>query len=184
MNFKLLGVIAIICAPFLYIDSSVTAKNSWSWQSGLFDFIYMLGWMGSIAALHKMKAFGTSKFAKIAVIIQFVFLSLAQVWNVWLIVGASDSLLFHMLDMCWPLSNIWMIVIGITALRAKRLEGWKRYVPLLVGLWFPVAVVPAITIGFYYLAGPYSAIAFALLGLVVYKSNDKETPGYSTVSLA
>jgi hypothetical protein len=66
-----------------------------------------------------------------------------------------------------------MLAIGIKALTAKKLQGWKRYVPLFVGLWFPATVVPAMAFGFTHLAGPYSAIAFTLLGLIVYKADDE-----------
>jgi hypothetical protein len=62
-----------------------------------------------------------------------------------------------------------MIVIGITTLRAKILTGWKRFVPIIVGLWFPLMVIPAITIGTTTtIAGIYSALAFAMLGVSVY----------------
>jgi hypothetical protein len=76
-----------------------------------------------------------------------------------------------------------MLAIGITALRAKKLTGWKRFVPLFAGLWFPVAVVPAMVTGFFALAGPYSAVAFALLGLVVFKSDEAEQPVVGEVAM-
>ena len=175
MNFKLAGIVAIICAPFLYIDYATTSTNTLSWTSGLFGFIYMVGWMCSVVALKRLQALGTSRFAKIAFAIQLTLLTLAQAWNIWVIIQPhSDNIIFHILDMCWPLSNIWMLVIAITALTAKRLQPWKRFVLLLVGLWFPLAVIPAMTMGITSIAGPYSAMAFALLGFVVFKGNNEE----------
>lgn len=130
----------------------------------------------SVAALQRMQILGKTKFARIAFIVQFGLLTLAQCWNIWVIITpSSNSTLFRILDMCWLLSNIWMLVIGITALAAKQLRSWKRFVPLFVGLWFPAMVVPAITLGVMTsIAGPYSAVAFALLGLVVYKADEDE----------
>ncbi|HSK59359.1 MAG TPA: hypothetical protein VK935_09930 [Actinomycetospora sp.] len=39
-----------------------------------------------------------------------------------------------------------MVVAGIAVLRAGRWSGWRRYVPLLVGLWIVVVVVPVIAL--------------------------------------
>jgi hypothetical protein len=86
--------------------------------------------------------------------------------------------LFAALDACWPLSNVWMLAIGITALRARVLHGWKRYVPLIVGLWFPITIIPAMAFNIYFLAGPYSALAFASLGFVVYTYEKMEPATY------
>ena len=175
MNFKLTGTVAIICAPFLLVDFATSVQNVNTWKTGLFGLIYMLGWICSIVALKRMEILGKTKWANIAFTIQLSLLTLAQVWNIWVMFGSNyENLLFQILDMCWPLSNVWMLVIGITAVRARKLQGWKRFVPLVVGLWFPITVIPAVTMGYFVLAGPYSAIAFALLGLVVYKAGEDE----------
>jgi hypothetical protein len=185
MNFKFAGVIAILCAPFLYIDFATSVPNVTTWKTGLFGFIYMLGWMYSIVALRRMEILGRTRWAKIAFTVQLSLLTLAQCWNIWVIVGSGpDNILFRILDACWPLSNIWMLAIGITAVRAKKLQGWKRFIPLFVGLWFPVTVIPAMVTGYFVLAGPYSAIAFALLGLVVFKANEDEQSAVPEVAVA
>jgi hypothetical protein len=58
--------------------------------------------------------------------------------------------------------------------KSRPATGWKRFVPLFAGLWFPITVIPAMTMGYFFLAGPYSFAAFALLGFVVYKLEDKQ----------
>jgi hypothetical protein len=185
MNYKLAGTFAIICAPFLLIDFLTSEQNVNTWKTGLFGFIYMAGWMTSMLALKRMEIFGNTKWAKVAFTIQLGLLSLAQVWNIWVMFGSDYSnILFVILDICWPLSNVWMLVFGISAFKANRLHGWRRYVPLLAGLWFPVTVVPAITMGYFFLAGPYSAFAFALLGYMVYKEATKEDEVRMNVSMA
>lgn len=185
MNFKVPGIIAILCAPFLYIDFATSVHNVDSWKSGLFGFIYMAGWICSIIALQRMEILGKTKWATIAFTIQLCLLSLAQAWNIWVIIGAgTDSILFRIIDMSWPLSNLWMLVIGITAVKARKLIGWKRFIPLFAGLWFPLTVVSAITLGIYSLAGPYSALAFALLGLIVFKAGEEERRMEATIAVA
>jgi hypothetical protein len=185
MNYKLLGGVAIICAPFLFLDFVTNEQSQNSWLTGLFGFVYMTGWICSIIALKRMDILGTTRWAKIAFTVQLSLLILAQCWNIWVIIGASHgNTLFTLLDMCWPLSNLWMLAIGITALKAKKLRGWKRFVPLFVGLWFPLTVIPAITLGIFVLAAPYSAIAFTLLGLVVYRLDEDEQSEVATVAVA
>ena len=185
MNFKVAGGIAILCAPFLYIDFATSVQNVTTWKTGLFGLIYMIGWMCSILALRRMEILDKTRWAKVAFTIQLSLLTLAQLWNIWVIVGSGfDNIFFRILDVCWPLSNIWMLAIGITAVRAKKLQGWKRFVPLFVGLWFPVAVIPSMVTGYFVLAGPYSAIAFALLGLVVFQANENEQTLVSEVVVA
>jgi hypothetical protein len=177
MNYKLAGIISILCAPFLYVNFLTSERNHLTWWTGMYGMIYMIGWICSLIALQRMEILGKSKFAKVAFIIQYVLLAGAQCWNIWVIVGPSyGNVLYNIFDICWPLSNIWMLVIGIATVRAKRLQGWKRFVPLVVGLWFPLMVVPAITIGaMSSIAGPYSAVAFGLLGLVVFQRGEERT---------
>lgn len=142
MDNKTLGIIAIICAPFLYIDSLTAIQNVNSRQTGLFDFIYMTGWMCSLIALQQKQFLGRTKFAAIAFFIPITLLSLAQVWNIWIMIApSSGGTLFRILDSCWPLSNTWMLVTGITALAAKQLAGWKRFMPLVAGLWLPLTAI-------------------------------------------
>lgn len=87
--------------------------------------------------------------------------------------------------MCWLLSNSWMLIIGITAVSAKVLFCWKRFVPLIVGFWYPLMILPYIVFGsIINLAGPYSAFAFALLGVVVYRSGEEQKEYFANIELA
>jgi hypothetical protein len=172
MNNKTLGVIAMLTAPFLCIDFfTASSATSVTWQSGLFGLIYMTGWMCSVYALDRAGILGTKKFSRIIIAVQLVLLTLAQCWNVWVIIEPiSNHIIYRILDMCWPLSNLCMLIIGITILVSKQITGWKRFIPLFVGLWLPSLIVTSITAGQHtpYIAGPYSAIAFCLLGYVVF----------------
>jgi hypothetical protein len=87
--------------------------------------------------------------------------------------------LYFILDLFWPVSNIWMLATGLTVVTAKRLQGRMRYVPLIVGLWVPVTLPligiwgmqsPAMLI-----SGLYSTVAWTLLGVVVYQVHSKQT---------
>jgi hypothetical protein len=64
MKSKVLGIIAIICAPFLYIDFATSLPNVTTWRTGLFGFIYMIGWICSIVAFQRMQILGKNKMGK------------------------------------------------------------------------------------------------------------------------
>jgi len=73
-----------------------------------------------------------------------------------------------------------MPATGIAVVSAKQLDGWKRFVPLFVGLWFPVTVIIARTIFAstnteLFITSLYSIIVWSLMGFVVY-STAKEEP--------
>jgi len=105
--------------------------------------------------------------------IQLFLLFIANVWNAWIIIhSAPGSNLFHVVDFFWPISNAFLLVTAIMILKAKGINGWKRYIPFLVALLFHL--------GFFLLyissgrnnatmliGGAYSVIAWVLLGYVV-----------------
>lgn len=178
MNLRSLGLCAMLGAPFLlltYITFGAQLANQKSALDGLFSVLYMSGWMCSIVGLWKIGATGTNRWGRIVLGIQLLFLSLANVSNIMLLLQTGlKTPYYFMLDLFWPISNIWMLVTGITVVAAKRLNGWMRYVPLAVGLWLPLCLVLlGLTFGFTpainTVGGVYSAVAWTLLGLVVYR---------------
>ena len=177
MNTRTLGIIGMLCSPFLSIDSFVSGafqNYQPSTLSGIFSFIYMTGWVCSIVGLFRFHATGVRPWVKTIFIIQLLFLTLGEIWNVYSIIKPLEtSLLFRILDLFWPISNCFMFFTGLAVIRAKRLAGWKRYIPLVVGLWFPVCLVlirllfgsSQVTL---YVTPVYSTTAWLLLGYVVY----------------
>jgi len=182
MNNRILGCIGMAGAPFLLID---TVSNgfyvySHSSLSGLYNLIYITAWICSIAGLWRAGAFGISKAGRWMYSIQLFFLAMANAWNIYeLIQPGAGTPLYYVLDTCWPLSNICMLATGFTLLRAGRLPGWKRFVPLFVGLWLPIGFLlwaifsrtPAVLLA----VNMYSAVMWFLLGLTVFLSPDKST---------
>jgi len=63
-----------------------------------------------------------------------------------------------------------MLIVGIKILAIKGLPGWKRYIPLAIGLWFPLAMLSSLmnnSILSFFFGGIYSALAWALLAIVI-----------------
>ncbi|HYF31363.1 MAG TPA: hypothetical protein VD993_09625 [Chitinophagaceae bacterium] len=193
MTNKTLGAIAMACAPFLCIDFLVhrQAGPNENFEhtslSGLFSLVYMIGWMCSIVVMKRVGATGFRWFGVFILNAQLFTLSLANIWNVWEIVNPGDtSKLYFILDLFWPISQVVMLVAGITVVvvnrRAVVINGgfgfvngfgsWGRFVPLLAGLWFPVSIVLMVTLGQNYLtvvlSGVYSAVVWGLMGWVCF----------------
>jgi hypothetical protein len=99
-------------------------------------------------------------------------LGLANVSNLYqMLLPGHSSALFFALDAFWPLSNLAMVVVGIAVIGAKVLSGWRRYVPLAVGLWFPLTMLGVALVGrtspYLFYVPYYSALAWMLLALAV-----------------
>lgn len=178
MNYKLLGVLGVLGAPFLFIGSAYFPN-----QMGLFGLVYMAGWICSLIGLQHLGAAGDGPFGRRMFYGLFTTLTLAQAWNVWTMFDPQNSTLFYrILDMTWPLSNVLMLPLGVAVIRAKRLAGWYRFVPLVVGLWLGFAMLVIGIVGrtpaSLIVGGAYSVIAWTLMGFVVYRGQDALRPAF------
>lgn len=175
MNKKRIGVLAMLSSPFLALDLLINGSfDNYHPTSlgGLYSFIYMTGWLLCVLALYYTHA-SASQRVKTVLVIQIIFLCLAEVWNVYSIIDPrANNIVFRIVDVFWPVSNAFMLVTGAVILSAKKLTGWQRYMPLAVGFWLPIAVVSAIILGKTQVTTAivcsYSALAWWLLGLSIY----------------
>ena len=179
----------LIGAPFLligmYLEQAHSSLSN-SWFTGVWGLIYITAWMASIAALRRMQATGTSRFGKLILWVITGTLILANLSNIYQLVWPTDkSVLFWILDSFWPISNLIMLVVGIMVVQAKILIGWQRFVPLVVGLWFPLTALGIALIGrdspIMIIVPYYSAIAWSLLAIIVRTTSEK--PHYKKVSI-
>ncbi|HEU4902893.1 MAG TPA: hypothetical protein VFT06_08875 [Flavisolibacter sp.] len=180
MNNRTLGILGLIGAPFLLIDTANNGftLNQSSGISGLLNFLYTTGWMCSLIALNRMGAFGEKRFGKILFWVQMACLLLADCWNIYeWIQPRAETTLYFILDAFWPIGNLCMLVSGITIAAQGVLKGWRRYVPLAVGLWLPLGLVLwaifSRTPGMLLIAGIYSALAWSLMAIGIITGADK-----------
>ena len=182
MNQKTVGIIALLCSPFLAIDFAIHGGfNDYNSTSlgGLFNLIYMTGWLLSVLALYQMHS-NAKKIVKVIFLIQIIFLTLADISNVWSIIDpqASNNL-FTILDLFWPVSNSFMFITGLTIVLSNQIKGWQRYIPLFVGLWLPTGLCFILTLGqtpmTVFFISIYSAVAWSLLALSVYTNRQHNT---------
>jgi len=177
MNQKTIGIIALICSPFLAIDLTIHGgfdDYNPSSIGGLFNLIYMTGWLLSVFFLYQ-KHSGANKIVKTIFLIQIIFLALAEISNVWLIIDPKPSnSIYTMLDFFWPISNAFMFITGLAIVVSKKIGGWQRFVPLFVGFWLPTGLCVSLYLGrtpaTVCFISIYSAIAWSLLALSVYSN--------------
>jgi hypothetical protein len=186
MNNKVLGSLALAGAPFFLLSSFLQPYFSFMHEKqfyGAWGIIYITAWMCSIRGLQRLNATGKTTFGKVILWIMMGALLLANLSNAYqLVAPGATSALFFILDAFWPLSNLSMLVVGITVAVAKRLKGWRRFVPLVVGLWFPVLVVCMNLFGRAgisgTIAGVYSAVAWSLLAIMVLTTKEEAAVVY------
>ncbi|HYK45801.1 MAG TPA: hypothetical protein VEV83_11565 [Parafilimonas sp.] len=178
---RILGIIGIIGAPWMFIDfvnNGLYEHFMLTPISGMRNFIFMAGWICSVIGLYKLGAEGNKRLARTILIIQLVLLLLAAIWSIMVMIAPnSPSKIFYALNFSWPLGGCFMVATGLVILLAKKLKGWKRFAPLLAGLWFPQTIlIYAFTqnsVLLLMLSGIYSTIAFSLLGLAVATETDR-----------
>ncbi len=182
---RLPGIIGMAASPFFCLQSYFLEINSMkdSSLSGLCGLIHMIGWSCSIIGLLQMKATGEKFIGKAILCSQLLLLTIANASNTWIIIDpANNSALFNILDFFWPISYLFMIVTGVAVITAKKLHGFSRIIPVLTGLWLPVAMGIIILFGentaTNYLMNLYSLISFLLLGALIYRGKEESYAHY------
>jgi hypothetical protein len=180
MNNRILGMIAMICAPALLIETLWLQGRENPLVIGIASSIFMAGWICSNIGMQRMQATGTGAGGRAVLIIQLVGLVLACAFGLIEATGLFDenNIVSIVTDAAWPLSMLFMLVVGSAVLLAKRLSGWQRFVPLMCGLAFPVSIILSLVTGLG-LDGPMefvffglTAILWMLLGYVVRSEDD------------
>lgn len=173
MTNKIYRAIALVGAPFLFIGYLVEAIDRSlvdSWFTGFWGFMYITGWTFSMIALKKINATGDGRWGRGLMWLILVTLCIANLSNIyqWAVPRNKPSFFLY-IDLCWPLSNLLMTFVGIAVLRARKVQGWKRYVPLFVAFWLPLSIGSLILMGkndvSMMIGGVYSLVAWVLLAI-------------------
>lgn len=87
----------------------------------------------------------------------------------------TGSLAYQIADAAWPLSVLFMLVVGALAINAKTIKGWPRFTPLFCGLALPLFIFTnaaigkeAATLAF----GIYTMAAWAFFGYGIWKGEE------------
>ncbi len=181
MSNKVLGAIAMVCSPALLVEGIITRGENNPVVIGIASMVFMFGWLCSNTAMRRMRAAGTGLWGRIVLLIQFVGITMAFFFGFFEATGllGGESIVFNITNAAWPLSMIWMFLpVGITVIFAKRLPGWRRFVPMLCGSWLLLGIVAMLVLG-QGAAGIFgfglTAVFWMLLGYVVFTSEESAT---------
>jgi hypothetical protein len=179
VNNRILGAIGIIGAPAMLIATFIDPEGTMPVVMGITSMIFMLGSFASHIGLWRIAATGTRWWGRVPLAVQIILVSLAFLFGVFEATGivGEENILFTITDISWPLSMVWMLLVGIAALFARRLPMPQRLVPLICGFSFPSTMVITSVMGVALNDTASSLIFFsmlavfwALLGLVVMQS--------------
>ncbi len=148
MNNRTLGTLAMVCAPALLVESLVTAGQELP-LVGIASMIFMLGSFCSHIGLWRVAATGKGWWGRTVLGIELALIVLAFLFGLFEATGAlgERSIIWNVANVAWPLSMVFMLVVGITAAVVGRLPVPHRFVPLLCGLAFPVSILFGVATG-------------------------------------
>jgi hypothetical protein len=178
INHRLLGTLGMIGSPMLLAEIILfglifKAENPNNQIAGLLEIIYLGGWVSSAIGLRQLRVTGDNILGKAVFVIQLTGLSLALIFSAQGIINPNSdphSLLFRISDAAWPLSHLFMLIVGVLVLKAKVWRGWRRVTPILCGLALPVYFAVNATVGREaggIIFGVSTTVAFMLLGHAV-----------------
>jgi hypothetical protein len=180
MNNRVLGTIAMICAPALLVEALLLRGQVNNVVTGIAGMVFMAGWISSNIGMQRMRAAGAGKWGQAVLLVQLVGLVLAFLFG---FVEATrlfdkNDIVFIVTDVAWSLSMLWMLVVGITVVVARRLSGWQRFIPLLCPFWLPIALFLSAALGDWagFIGVGYAAVLWGLLGYIVFVSRDRQQP--------
>ena len=172
---RVLGTLGMLAGPMMLAEIlffGFTQHGS-NRVIGVLGTVYIAGWFCSAVGMRRARVTGDGALGKGAFVMQIVGLLLAFLWSVQEITysGADRGGVFYgVTDAAWPLSHLFMLVIGILTLRAGVWKGWRRFAPLVVGLALPAGIAAASAAGQQAMGaafGSMTAAGFLALGYAV-----------------
>ncbi|HEV7860573.1 MAG TPA: hypothetical protein VGO91_18285 [Pyrinomonadaceae bacterium] len=142
LSLRLLGACGMIGAPMMLVEGlyrylAHMADNQNNQIDGVLGLIYIGGWMCSAIGMRRLRVTGSGIWGMSVSAVQMVGLLLAGLWSMQEIVhfnALAGSELFSITDAAWPLSHLFMLVVGGFVLGAGVWHGWRRVPAFLCGL--------------------------------------------------
>ncbi len=187
MRNKIIGNIALACSPVMMIGMSLEERIG-PWFTGLWGLVYMTTWTSMLFVLRDAAIVGKNPFARTLMLVLIASLAIANVSNLINLFEAANSIsFFFYLDLFWPISHSLMFILGLTILIQNTLTGWKKFVPLIFGSWFPVSMILMTIAGrqtlVFYCMEIFNLIGFASMALLVRSIPDPKKSCRETQSI-
>lgn len=137
-----LGTLGMIGAPALliegiYRDLVHMTREQDDKVIALLSLVYITGWVASAVGMRRLRVTGKGWSGALVFVLQLLGLCLAGFWAVALLIGldaGQGSLIFAVTDPFWPLSHLFMLVVGLFVWKAGVWRGWRLLAPFLCGL--------------------------------------------------
>ncbi len=180
INNKILGILAMIGAPMLFVEAIVhfyvPDANGFSLRGCAFlEFVYIFGWMAGACGMRRLRLTGSGKAAKILFWVQITGLILASLLNVQDILQITvkqSGVFYYITDAAYPFSHLLMLIIGGFMIKAKIWRGFRLAAPFLVGFALPIFFGLSATFGFEkaVLAFPLiTTLGFLIIGFSLFR---------------
>ncbi len=170
-DLRLLGLIALIGAPAMFIETLRHVRNGP--EDTLTYFLYgafSFGWLCALLGLRQLEATGTGKWGRglLTFAVVTATLAIGQTFMDLLHVPTGNPL-YVVTDLAWPITMLLTFVISVTTLFARRLPVWGRLVLLYASFSLPLTIVfsvlhlqlPFDTFG------PHTATGWGLWGILL-----------------
>lgn len=177
---RFLGLAGMVCAPGMLVDASIRYAAGDTGEgviasSSIVGLFYLLGWTASMIGFRRLRLTGNGVVARIVFWLQMVGLLLAagqQVMELSQAPTLLHSRLFGICDMAWPLSHLFMLVVGGMVLTTGRVQSFARFAAMGCGLALPAtaALAPLNHYVFAFGFGVATMICFGALGVTVYRA--------------
>lgn len=177
---RLLGTIGMICAPMLFLSGMLynLGDGPSALIASVLGMLYLVGWAASAVGMRQLRVTGAGALARTVFVVQLVGLSLALIFNVLEMAHANpDTLFFRVTDLAWPVSHIFMLVVGALVLASRVWRGWRSVTPILCGLALPIFFAARPLLGGEvggFIFGFLTMVTFMLLGYAVRTSAPKK----------
>ena len=180
---RIFGLLGIIGAPMLLLQFLLGTRGM-NAEGGernaliaLLGALYIGGWICGAIGMFRARAYGKSKSSKIVFVLQMILLSFALTFSVLETFGVTyenGGVLFAVFDAGYPLSHLFMIVVGLFTIRAGKWRGFSKYAPLLVGIALPLTMGLMPLLGEkagVVLFGALTAIGLTAIGSTVFRKS-------------
>ena len=147
-----LGTLGMLAGPMMLAEVLIFGftQHGSNRVIGVLGVIYTVGWVCSAVGMRRSRVAGDNALSKGTYVVQLAGLLLAFLWSLQEITYSGidkGGVFYGVTDAAWPLSHLFMLVIGILTLRAGVWKGWRKFAPLMVGLALPVAMAAALVAG-------------------------------------
>jgi hypothetical protein len=166
-----LGIVGMIGAPAMLV-SSLFARPFSPAENAL-GLVYLTGFVASVIGLRRARVTGKGNTGLVVFMVQMIGLALSFSQNTMDLVGHRQSQLYAIANAAWPVSHVFMLVVGILAFRARVRSGWCSFTPFGCGLALPLAFAVGAAVGHTAMRvtfGILTMLSFMLLGNCVRKS--------------